>query len=614
MTAGLLRAGVVAGKRGRLRSRRGAFLWCVFYALWWLWQPVGAQPPTQTQAQQAQEQIAIEAAWKALRQQTERLEIINPQQAIATYKSFYEERGHRSLEVAIDLSSRIAQLYWRELGNRAKAQEIYDWAVAQYGTLKGGERLLKERALLTGESALTMGPVAPGGGQIPGKNGAGSVLAVPPVVLSLPQAPMPVEIKGARSTAALMQLETGALPAEAVWAEGALTLDDVVAASEQRRLFEDPTKARLATGLVELLVRHGQERWLPQPSASASPSQALPPPKPLNMRVRLAVADYLSNAGDERAVAVYEEMLRELERTKAQRPPDRVVGAVNHLAGHYARRGQLQKALETFLSGEKYSDSPYWHATIRVDAARLYQQMGDEKKAQELYAQVPRYGAGWLTTLALWDQAQELIGQQKYEEARHLLSQPVTGSEAEEMQVVLLQLQGYCAYRSGALDAARQAYEECVARFQTLGRTRNATAGGRVRLAREGLRWIERWTQAKSQLLCEPQELHVVVDTKQQPAQPIVRRFSVRTLRSIPLQVTADHALVKVRPLNEKPPLDYGFYFQKTMKVEIAPEALQPETLQKDVTATPRPFTLTISSPELPGLQVRVPIQIEIKP
>ncbi|MDQ3815418.1 MAG: hypothetical protein M3347_15985, partial [Armatimonadota bacterium] len=176
---------MIAGVGARDGAQLVSIFFLCFCAFLWRLPTSQAQPPQDTAGQMAE----IAAAWQTLRQETERLEIRDPQQAILVYKKFYEERGFRSLEVAIDVSSRIAQLYWLDVGNRDKAREIYDWAAAQYGALKGGERLVKERALLLGQAAPGQSVPAPVPG---GQTGAGA----PPVTMGLPKAPLPVEPGG----------------------------------------------------------------------------------------------------------------------------------------------------------------------------------------------------------------------------------------------------------------------------------------------------------------------------------------------------------------------------------------------------------------------------------
>ncbi|MDQ3815396.1 MAG: tetratricopeptide repeat protein, partial [Armatimonadota bacterium] len=433
-------------------------------------------------------------------------------------------------------------------------------------------------------------------------------------VLSLPKVPMPVEITGTRPVApvrsgaaalALSQLEAGAVTPEQAWASGALTVDDVVAALEQRRLFEseDPAQVRLREGLVKLLVRHGETRWLPQPTAPTSTTASTPLPKPLSGRVRLAVADYLSHAGDERAVAVYEDLLRETERTKGQGPPVRVVGAVNHLASHYVRHGQLQKAVELYLGAEKYSTSPYWHASLRLHVARLYRQMGAEQKAQEFYAQVAKSDNAWAAALVVLDQARDLMTQGRHEEARKLLEQSVNEARTEPVKVALLALLGHCHYLAGDFGAARRLSQEAVERFEALPPgQRGNNLETTLKMAQRTLRQVQQWTQAP--ITVEPQELRFSVSPEQQT--PVIRRLSVRTFQAIPLTVSTDNPLIQARvladsgwgdePIKANPP-----GITKEVIVEIAPEALQKSS----------EASLTVSSPKFPGFQVRVPLQFK---
>ncbi len=138
----------------------------------------------------------------------------------------------------------------------------------------------------------------------------------------------------------------------------------------------------------------------------------------LSGTARLAVADALSKARDERAVAVYEDMLVELERT---RPNLRAVGALNHLSSFYWDQGKLQEAADVFLRGEKYSSSPEWAAAIRLDAARVYHQMGDTAKRDRYLAEAKAQNVEFFQGMVSYDQALYLLADNNPAAARDLI-------------------------------------------------------------------------------------------------------------------------------------------------------------------------------------------------
>ena len=126
-----------------------------------------------------------------------------------------------------------------------------------------------------------------------------------------------------------------------------------------------------------------------------------------------------------------------------------------------------------------------------VGAARLYLVDGQEAKARELYAQVPQHGHGWFTGLALLDQADHLVRQNKHEEARKLLRQPVKGEGTERAQVLLKSLLGYSFYQTQNFDLAHYFLSEAVACYDALQkRGRGEGLEGRVALSRELLQDI----------------------------------------------------------------------------------------------------------------------------
>lgn len=104
-----------------------------------------AQPPA---APTAEDAATTQKAFEQLRDRLTETEVKDPQAAIVEYKTFFEQRGFRQAEVAVKISSLIAQIYLQSLKNKVKALEIYEWAIGQYGGFPFGERLIKERDLI----------------------------------------------------------------------------------------------------------------------------------------------------------------------------------------------------------------------------------------------------------------------------------------------------------------------------------------------------------------------------------------------------------------------------------------------------------------------------------
>jgi hypothetical protein len=173
--------------------------------------PALAQPPDPGTEIVAYSIPEVEAAWTRLRNQVGTREFTDTREAIARYQKFYEACGYSSAQTAITISSAIAQLYWQQLNDRAKALAIYDWAIAKYGSLPRGARLQQERDLVAATAAVsglvaappvalqvadtkvaTEKPLAPLAFAPPS---SAPVIAPPPVVLSAPDAAKTADAK-----------------------------------------------------------------------------------------------------------------------------------------------------------------------------------------------------------------------------------------------------------------------------------------------------------------------------------------------------------------------------------------------------------------------------------
>ncbi len=121
-------------------------------------------------------------------------------------------------------------------------------------------------------------------------------------------------------------------------------------------------------------------------------------------------------------------------------------------------------------------------------------QMGDQEKARALYAQVPQYGHGWFTGLAIYDQAYTLIKSNKHDEARALLQKPVVGVRAEEVQIGLFSLLAASYLKTGEVDLAQRTAREALETYKGL-QNRKSDKGleAQVERAKKVLDWCWRY-------------------------------------------------------------------------------------------------------------------------
>jgi tetratricopeptide (TPR) repeat protein len=465
-----------------------------------------AQPPDQASGIMSRDAMQVAREWATLRAANLDEETTDPHAAIARYQKFYEERGHLDGGVSVAITSLIAQIYLQNLHDRDKALKIYDWGVQQFSWHPAVARLKAEREWVQANrkpdvAPLVAPPVAPPAvpatpivplhipqGQAPTmptaiappsiapapvapiRPAAANVppaihlgaLVVPP--LTVPGAPVPVPQPSGVSSpipnpalalarvAFVTQLQAEPGDAEALWKASGLNADALPALLAQAEESNAAHKAaRLA--LAGLLVRHDPE--------------LLQAPEKLGHRVRLALADYYASTHDEKAVAIYESLLAEVEKGG---PQPREVFEVDKLAEYYKSAGQIDKAAEVMARAGTYTTVPALVGNGWVEAARLYRQAGEDEKADALYRKVITTSSewGWAKGLAIYDWASTLIAEGKYEEARKLLKTPVTGQYAEQTRIPALCLLGFSYFQTQDFAMARQYSQEAITQYEAL--------------------------------------------------------------------------------------------------------------------------------------------------
>jgi hypothetical protein len=312
-------------------------------------------------------------------------------------------------------------------------------------------------------------------------------------------------------------------------------------------------------------------------------------------QAKVRLAPYFLETRDPRAVPFYESILAALP----QPPRDQDALPVFKLSDYYAAIGDYKKAAETRLRMKDYTTKQQFLANSEVEAARFYMQIGEEGKAQKLYEGASSHGYGWATGLVLIDQGRALMARGKYEEARQLLSTPVTGQYAEDIEPVKQMLLGDTYFQSGDLESARRNLQAAITAYN-VDPTKLPGEGleGIFAAAQERLQVVERWIKEPIQI--EPKELRIAVNDKS-----LIRRVRVRTSRDVPLTVTSSDKNVTVRVVSldgweKKPQSETARESEKEVIVEIAPQASQKQ----------KKAMLTIGSPQF-AYQVQLPIRVE---
>ena len=514
--------------------------------------PCHAQPPTESIF--ANDHLN---EWEKLRDKVGAQEVLEPEKAIARYEQFFIRRGRAVPSVGIAVVSSISQLHWRERDDANAAVAALEEGLRIYAehpqrmrlqaelaqVREGRKTTLKPVRLMPGEPATDAAPVAITPHNIapvvispivispipaPPRLPSPFVLTQPtrvasplePVRLAVPTMPFPL-VREPRAPLAPPTVNTrhalayvafvtrlrevaapspgsGAtakmeLPTETVdelWRKSALKQNDLLPLLDMvlaeggwapGMLGTTPTKSATRLAVAGLVARQ-----MLAPSATEAE-----PALKLQRAARLAVADFFAAQRDARAVALYESLLA--ERNGQPKGPY-VIDELWNLAAFYEAGNEREKAAQTLLRAEEYSTQPYMVGESRLRGARLYRELGQEEKAQAAYEKTKASGSGWMTGVALYDQASILLAQDKHEEARKLLDTPFAGQYAEQTKVGILALKGYSYFQTEEFDAARRYSEEAITQYEALKNPlQNEGLQEIVGAARSRLQTIEEW-------------------------------------------------------------------------------------------------------------------------
>ena len=394
----------------------------------------------------------------------------------------------------------------------------------------------------------------------------------PPLVVAAPDAlptvDLQVDASDAGTAAVWEAMQKGAIsPAEA-WQKGLLDAQAVQAGlSKGLAGGEDDKSRKLRLALGGILVQYAPEVV----------KDALKRPK----QVQLALADFYASQGDEKAVPLYEAVIKQ---TKAPYEQGLLLEALGEF---WSQKGQPQKAQEAFERGRKVliGNNPHLAAEMLLVTARAWSKAKDEDKARQFYAKTAEDGDGWMTVLSFYDQSQPLMAEGKLAQARVLLSQPLraTGHQLEG-EIAQNAWLASLDYQEGDLeDAFRHGGAVVKAgegvTFQAAS-TKSLYEMGRDIYLRAG-----GW---KTQpLQCDVKEI-VLKTNPSHPDQPLYARFRIKTYGDQSVTATVDNPALQVRVL----PVDN---WQKSV-LETKEEESEVIISSNQGHPTKREFSLTLTS------------------
>lgn len=386
------------------------------------------------------------------------------------------------------------------------------------------------------------------------------------------------------------RLRDGTLTPDKVLQDDGLTPHELLKMLEQRWF---PAKDRII--LAGLLVKHGAHLLVPAETMGPRAKLALEP------RLKLALAEYFRSVLDVRAVPLLEERLAAIK----QPDPKSLVPELNLLASYYVETGQFQKALELYLQAPRYSTNPEYLASHLMHAARIYRQLGNEAKAQELQAQVAQHGFAWVTGMMRWEQAAAFMEKGRHDEARRLLQEPLTGRYADQVRVGLLSLLAKSYYRMAEFDSARKYGTMAQEQYRSIPNPMQGEGLERqLETAREIVLWSEQWSQ--SPLVCEPAQMRIAWPAAK-TEKPIMQRLAIRAFRAIPVELSLEVAPLdtRIKARLEDGWRQHEYFVEKRVTIEIAPQAMEGAVAGK------WQATLVLKSAAFADRQVRVPIRME---
>ncbi len=414
-----------------------------------------------------------------------------------------------------------------------------------------------------------------------------------------------VEVKtsAARSARLLPWVEmlgSGDKTAAQVWESGKFSVEDVLFALEHLITSNGVVVGRKGSPLVKqqgetaraalagLLAEHGGERlkeWEEKPESLA-------------VRVRLWLGEHYGKQGDERAVPLLESVLaygqkqaQAMPEKKLKNAPATYFAAAERLAWFYRDKGKPEEAAKAWLRvPELLNESDWWVGDAQVEAAWVYTRV-DENKAEQSYRKAAQHNFPWAKQAALWGLARLLIKQDRHEEAHKFLASQLQGEAIPQKQVIVSCLLGSSYYRSGDFRSAQEWSKKALAQYAALSEVKPRMGlDAAVSESSERLWWSEHWKV--SPFVCWPPQLNISAQEKS--------TVNIRAFRDLQVNLSVDDPRIRAAFKDGWQSAENGLCFDRQVTIELLPIGVQDRFSG----------TLTVTSPQFPGLEQKVRLHI----
>ena len=251
----------------------------------------------------------------------------------------------------------------------------------------------------------------------------------------------------------------------------------------------------------------------------------------------------------------------------------------------------LPKAADLLLRMEPTEKNPEG-ADVSTEAARWLVGQGRKEDAKNMYTTVPGYGNGFVTQLALFDQASSLIQEGQHGSARKLLLQQAQGEGSEAVKIASLAALASSHYRTGDMEEASRYSQSAEKAFAISSVRSDRGVLAQVDMVSDIARWSKIWLDRT--IVCDPAQLTI----HSGKGQATERRISIRTSRQVPLSVRVNDPRIEAHVSAGGQSSEY--FYETSVIVKLLPSSV----------VNNADAVLIVTSPQLARFEARVLIHI----
>jgi tetratricopeptide (TPR) repeat protein len=370
----------------------------------------------------------------------------------------------------------------------------------------------------------------------------------------------PISEAAIRAPLVVEKIKKGEFTAEEAWQKGELNEEMLFFLLNQeggdKGSLNQVDSAGLSDELVEIMVRYLPER--------------VTRPELLSEAIRFRLAVYYFERDEAQAEALLSDLVELSEKAEGQKKamPWFYPASLTRLGELYYHAQQHQKALDIFQSGLTRQVGQVYKADWMLMSASIAYAMGDNEKAREFYNSVEQYGDDWFTGVAVYDQANRLIDNEKHTQARQVIEKTRPKLKAARVQAILLSLLAFSFYRTSNFEESAKYSRQSIALFNNLPSSETGLGvKDSVNQAFECLEWINEWK--KQAIVCWPKEVQLEGDRK------IQKTINIRTFPKTEIVVASSDPHVKATLVGEWQESESGFYFDRKLVLDIDSKNIQ---------------------------------------